>query len=73
MVNYDLYYRIDNEFNVFLETEKIDISNIIGLYLIQKIFSRKNTFNLFKSNFDYERIQSLFSAEPSISILELIN
>tara|TARA_Y100000768_G_scaffold289374_1_gene223526 strand:- start:1870 stop:2943 length:1074 start_codon:yes stop_codon:yes gene_type:complete len=68
---------LDKDFNVkrHIETEKIDISKNKWLVFNPNIFSgnEKNEFNLiyFKSNFDYERIQSLFSNLSSLSILEL--
>ena len=68
---------LDEEFSVkrHIETEKIDISNNKWLVFNPKIFSsnEKNEFDLIyvKSNFDYERIQSLFSNLSSLSIFEL--
>ena len=68
---------LDKEFNVIrhIETEKIDISKNKWRVFNPKIFTgnEKNEFNLiyFKSNFDYERIQSLFSNLSSLSIIEL--
>ena len=68
---------LDKEFNVkrHIETEKIDITKNDWLVINPTIFSgnEKNEFDLinFKSNFDYERIQSLFSNLSSLSILEL--
>ncbi len=68
---------LDEDFNVkrHIETEKIDISKSKWIVFNPNIFSgnKKNEFNLihFKSNFDYERIQSLFSNLSSLSILEL--
>ena len=68
---------IDKEFNVkrHIESDKIDISKNEWRIFNPKIFSDngKNEFNLisFKSNFDYERIQNLFSNLSSLSILEL--
>ena len=69
---------LDSKFNVkrHMETEKIDISNNNWLIFNPKIFStnEKKEFKSinFKSNFDYERIQSLFSNLSSLSIFELI-
>ena len=69
---------LDNKFNVkrHIETEKIDISKNIWNILNPKIFAKneKKVFESinFKSNFDYERIQSLFSNLSSLSLLELI-
>ena len=68
---------LDKEFNVIrhIETEKIDISKNEWIVFNPKIFTdnEKNEFKLiyFKSNFDYERIQSLFSNLSSLSIIEL--
>ena len=68
---------IDKEFNVkrHIESDKIDISKNEWRIFNPKIFSDngKNEFNLisFNSNFDYERIQNLFSNLSSLSILEL--
>ena len=68
---------LDKDFNVkrHIETKKIDISKNKWIVFNPKIFSgnEKNEFNLihFKSNFDYERIQSLFSNLSSLSIIEL--
>ena len=68
---------LDKDFNVIkhIETDKIDISNNNWRVLNPKIFSanEKNEFNQinFNSNFDYERIQSLFSNLSSLSIIEL--
>ena len=68
---------LDKNFNVkkHIETEKIDISKNKWIVFNPKIFSgnEKNEFNLiyFKSNFDNERIQSLFSNLSSLSIFEL--
>ena len=69
---------LDNGFNVkrHIETEKIDISNNVWKVFNPKIFisNEKNELDSisFKSNFDYERIQSLFSNLSSLSIFELI-
>ena len=69
---------LDINFNVnrHIETEKIDISNKYWEVTNPKIFmsdQRENFETLsFKSNFDYERIQSLFSNLSSLSIFELI-
>ena len=68
---------LDEKFNVkrHIETEKIDISTNKWVVFNPKIFSgnEKNKSKLirFRSNFDYERIQSLFSNLSSLSILEL--
>ena len=69
--------KLDNNFNVIehIEADKIDISSDNWKIFNPKIFStnKKDELNLinFKSNFDYERIQSLFSNLSSLSILEL--
>ena len=68
---------LDKDFNVkkHIETKKIDISN--NNWVVEKptIYknNEKNKLNLinFKSNFDYERIQSLFSNLSSLTIFEL--
>ena len=68
---------LDKEFSVkrHIESEKIDISDNEWKIFNPKIFSSngKNELDLiyFKSNFDYERIQNLFSNLSSLSILEL--
>ena len=69
---------LDNNFSVkrHIETEKIDISNNLWKVFYPKIFisNEKNELDSisFKSNFDYERIQSLFSNLSSLSIFELL-
>ncbi len=68
---------LDNEFNVInhIESEKIDISkknwvlNKASIYRGNEKILKKNIG--FYSNFDYERIQSLFSNLSSLSIMEL--
>ena len=68
---------LDNEFNVIrhIETKKIDISKNQWIVLNPKIFSGNEKIEIsninFNSNFDYERIQSLFSNLSSLSIFEL--
>ena len=68
---------LDKEFNVkrHIESDKVDISKNKWLVFNPKIFSGnekdKLSFINFKSNFDYERIQNLFSNLSSLSILEL--
>ena len=68
---------LDKEFNVkrHIESDKVDISKNEWRLFNPKIFSNngKNELSLifFKSNFDYERIQNLFSNLSSLSILEL--
>ena len=68
---------LDKKFSVkrHIESEKIDISDNEWKIFNPKIFSSngKNELDLiyFKSNFDYERIQNLFSNLSSLSILEL--
>ena len=68
---------LDNEFKVKrqIESDKIDISKNEWYVFNPKIFSNNGKDELdsiyFKSNFDYERIQNLFSNLSSLSILEL--
>ncbi len=68
---------LDDNFNVrrHIESEKIDISNNNWLIFNPVIYSgnEKNKQNklIINSNFDYERIQSLFSNLSSLSIFEL--
>ncbi len=68
---------LDKSFNVIkhIESEKIDISsknwvvNKPNIYIGNQ--KTLKDFIIFKSNFDYERIQSLFSNLSSLSIIEL--
>ena len=68
---------LDKKFNVkkHIETDKIDISRdnwIIQNPTVYKNNEKKELISTnFKSNFDYERIQSLFSNLSSMSVLEL--
>ena len=68
---------LDNDFNVIkhIETDRIDISSNKWKIFNPKVFAinKKNELKViyFESNFDYERIQSLFSNLSSLSILEL--
>ena len=68
---------LDSKFNVIrhIETDKIDISNNSWKIFNPSIYAldKKNQIKSinFRSNFDYERIQSLFSNLSSLSILEL--
>lgn len=68
---------LDKKFNVkkHIETDKIDISRdnwIIQNPTVYKNNEKKELISAnFKSNFDYERIQSLFSNLSSMSVLEL--
>ena len=68
---------LDDEFNVksHIETEKIDISQNQWIVFNPKIYSGNTKDDLksinFQSNFDYKRIQSLFSNLSSMSIFEL--
>lgn len=68
---------LDKEFNVkrHIETNKIDISSNKWTVFNPKIISgnKKNESKLIqvRSNFDYERIQGLFSNLSSLSIIEL--
>jgi lipopolysaccharide export system permease protein len=68
---------LDSDFNVIrhIEAEKIDISKNKWIILNPVIYSgnekkEKDELNII-SNFDYERIQSLFSNLSSLSIIEL--
>lgn len=68
---------LDKDFNVkrHIETERIDISN--SQWIVNKptiyLKNEKRNINIlnFRSNFDFKRIQSLFSNLSSLSILEL--
>ena len=67
---------LDSEFNVInhIESEKIDISKKLVLNKAQFIREMKKILKeniRFYSNFDYERIQSLFSNLSSLSVIEL--
>ena len=68
---------LDKEFNVkkHIESEKIDISSNKWIIFNPTIYlgSEKSKFKSieFNSNFDFKRIQSLFSNLASLSILEL--
>lgn len=68
---------LDQNFNVkkHIETEKIDITNNSWIISNPKIYisDEKNELSsiIFQSNFDYERIQKLFSNLSSLSIFEL--
>ncbi len=68
---------LDKDFNVkrHIETKKIDISNNNWKVNNPTIYSKDEKKNIdilnFKSNFDFERIQSLFSNLSSLSIFEL--
>ena len=68
---------LDNDFNVnrHIETEKIDISKNTWKIFNPKIFNSNEDYEFkniyFKSNFDYERIQKLFSNLSSLSMIEL--
>ena len=68
---------LDNQFNVkrHIETKKVDISNNEWLVFNPTIYEGdgKTEFDsiTFLSNFDYERIQSLFSNLSSLTIIEL--
>ena len=70
--------QLDTNFNVakHIESEKIDISNKNWLVTSPSIYigNDKTTPNelIFFSNFDYQRIQSLFSNLSSLSIIELV-
>ena len=68
---------LDGKFNVIrhIETKKIDISENDWIILEPEIYvgneKNKTRTLYFRSNFDYERIQSLFSNLSSLSIFEL--
>ncbi len=70
--------QLDANFNVakHIESEKIDISNKNWLVTSPSIYigNDKTAPNelIFFSNFDYQRIQSLFSNLSSLSIIELV-
>ena len=69
----------DNNYEVVrhIESPKIDISNNNWLILDANTYKgnnkSKNNIIRFYSNFDYERIQNLFSNLSSLSLLELFN
>ena len=68
----------DNDYNVLrnIKSEKINIKNyeweIIEPEVFEKNINSKKDVIKIQSNFDYKRIQSLFSNLTSLSILELI-
>ena len=68
----------DEDFNVIrnIRSNKIDIENKEWLIYEPKIFNDKTYKTLdslkFKSNFDYQKIQNLYSNLSSLSILELL-
>ena len=68
----------DQNYNVVrnIKSKKINIKNyeweIIDPEIFEKNISSKDDMIKIKSNFDYKRIQSLFSNLNSLSILELI-
>lgn len=70
---------LDKNFNVLrhVESEKIDISSKNWLISKPIIYTGNEKIEAskikFYSNFDYERIQSLFSNLSSLSLVELIN
>ena len=67
----------DSKYNVVknINSQKIDISNNEWLILSPKIYKKNNYENKdvmrLKTNFDYKRIQSLYSNLTSLSIIEL--
>lgn len=67
----------DEDFNVIknIRSDKIDIENKEWLIYKPKIFNEKTYKTLdslkFKSNFDYQKIQNLYSNLSSLSIMEL--
>ena len=68
---------LDKDFNVkrHIETERIDISNSQWIVNKPTIYLKNEKKDIdilnFRSNFDFKRIQSLFSNLSSLSILEL--
>ncbi len=68
----------DEDFNVIknIRSDKIDIENKEWLIYKPKIFNEKTYKTLdslkFKSNFDYQKIQNLYSNLSSLSIMELL-
>ena len=68
---------LDEKFNVkrHIETKKVDISKKEWIILEGSVYEKneKKEFNsiIFLSNFDYERIQSLFSNLSSLTIFQL--
>ena len=68
----------DEDFNVIrnIRSNKIDIENKEWLIFKPKVFNDKTykTMNSlkFKSNFDYQKIQNLYSNLSSLSVLELL-
>ena len=68
---------LDKDFNVkrHIETKRIDISNSQWIVNKPTIYLKNEKKNIdvlnFRSNFDFKRIQSLFSNLSSLSILEL--
>ncbi len=68
---------LDNKFNVkrHIEADKIDISTKNWVVIKPSVYKgnekKMSDFINFYSNFDYERIQSLFSNLSSLSIVEL--
>lgn len=68
---------LDKDFNVkrHIETNRIDISNSQWIVNNPTIYLKNEKKNIdilnFRSNFDFKRIQSLFSNLSSLSILEL--
>ena len=68
---------LDKDYNVkrHIETERIDISNSQWIVNKPTIYLKNEKRNIdilnFRSNFDFKRIQSLFSNLSSLSILEL--
>ena len=69
----------DNEFEVKknIKSDKVNIKNNLWLAYDAKVFENgtSNTFEVYKinSNFNYKKIQSLFSNLSSLSLIELFN
>ena len=69
----------DNEFEVKknIKSDKVDIKNNLWLAYDAKVFKNgnSNTFDVYKikSNFNYKKIQSLFSNLSSLSLIELFD
>ena len=67
----------DNSVNRHIESDKIDISNKNWKIFNPKVYIGNNKTEIeilnFYSNFDYKRIQSLFSNLSSLSFFELID
>ena len=78
--NFITEFNEDYEVERNIRSEKIDISNKNWIIFDPIIFKKNNYFSseenknlIFKTNFDYRKIQSLFSNLSSLSLLELFN